>query len=106
MSFRIHHSVNSNIAFVSPFLLEIFFYATKCVLVFVKTFSFFLYDVFLDFFKKFLACSQGSDFGTGRSFGRGTGGRMGGGRGFGDSRCLFYIHIFTAYDTNLNLLIN
>ncbi|KAG5028329.1 hypothetical protein JHK87_011843 [Glycine soja] len=26
---------------------------------------------------------QGSDFGTGRGFGRGTGGRMGGGRGFG-----------------------
>ncbi|XP_027917850.1 E3 ubiquitin ligase PQT3-like isoform X1 [Vigna unguiculata] len=26
---------------------------------------------------------QGSDFGTGRSFGRGSGGRMGGGRGFG-----------------------
>ncbi|KAG5056950.1 hypothetical protein JHK82_011950 [Glycine max] len=29
---------------------------------------------------------QGSDFGTGRGFGRGTGGRMGGGRGFGMER--------------------
>jgi len=44
-----------------------------------------------------LACSQGSDFGTGRSFGRGSGGRMGGGRGFGDSLCLFYIHILPSY---------
>lgn len=38
-------------------------------------------------FTFFLAYSQGSDFGTGR---RGMGGRMGGGRGFGDPLSLFY----------------
>lgn len=37
----------------------------------------------------FLICRQGTDgFGPGRGFGRGMGGRMMGGRGFGDSLIL------------------
>lgn len=40
----------------------------------------------------YLKCSQGSDgFGPGRGFVRGMGGRMMGGRGFGDSLILMFI---------------